>query len=131
MKTFDYFDAVYGRSDFIATDENLLHYAMCEINAELQSHTSQLVYAREKYKEAPTNANVQYIDICRRKLQVSCQQARMMITASRAERFGYTECTMNATQEDIERYLDLLDDMRVPHHETCLCAGCAASIEYV
>lgn len=147
METYAYVDAVYGANrDFDASPEALAHLAFCNVNSMITHQIEMLRRAREKYRELPMNKNGEYIEICRRKLHVHCQIARMLIAASRAERLGYTECTVNATQEDIERYLDLMsenaalqheldmqafDDMRVPHHESCLCAGCAASIEYV
>ena len=147
MKTSDYANACWNvRNEFDASPEALAHLAFCNVNSMLIYETESLHKARADYAAEASEWNWERIERRRRELLVRCQTARMLIAASRAERLGYTECTVNATQEDIERYLDLMDenarlqheldmqafdDMRVPHHESCLCAGCAASIENI
>lgn len=136
MRTNDYINAVFGNHDFIATPEALAHLAFCDINMALKLHREMLVEARESYAENPTNHNAARIEWNRRKLLVSCQSARMLIDASRAERLGYTECTVNASPEDIERWLDAMHSEAceecggpcAPRQCACLCDTCGMQI---
>lgn len=115
MRTNDYIDAVFGNHDFIATPEALAHLAFCDINIALKLHREMLVEARASYAENPTNHNAARIEWNRRKLLVTCQQARMLIAASRAERLAYSECSYGATPEDIERLMQYFENEAVAH----------------
>lgn len=105
----DYLSAIYGNAAFIATPENLQHLAFSDTNMLLQHYTMLLRVARKTYNTEPTNRNADYIEYNRRKLQIECRKAQMLIAASRAERLGYTECTVSASPEDIELMMEEIE----------------------
>lgn len=119
MNTSDYIAACWNLcNEFDASPEALAHLAFCQVNLMLKHGTDVLRKARVDNVAEASEWNFNRIETRRRELLVWCQQARMLIAASRAERLARTsDLSVLAAYERAE----MLDTML--HEQGCAGGG--------